>query len=91
VDKYPKSRWAPDSLERTGIYYWQGLDDSENAINTFEVLIDKYPNDNVVSYAYYWIGTIYLKQNQFDLAKKKFLYVQSTWPNSEMAERSKNH
>ena len=88
IHRYPQSSWAPDAFERIGIYCWQGLGEPEKAIEAYRKLIEKNPDDNLVPYAHFWLGTIYLQQEKTDLAKKEFLLVKQQWPMLKLAERS---
>lgn len=60
----------------------------KKAIEDFAGFIKKYPKDKLVASAYYWLGELYLVEDQPDLAAQQFKAVVRTNPQAEEAATS---
>ncbi|HCG76535.1 TPA: hypothetical protein DEW49_01335, partial [bacterium] len=87
VKKYPESSWAPNALERMGIYYWQGLEDLDKAITAFSELIDKYPEDTLAPQGYYSLGQIYTIRKDYKKAKATYHLLIQKYPDFTFISR----
>lgn len=63
--------------------------DFNQAIIAFKNFINDYPTSNLIGNAYYWLGEIYLAQNNRQEAKKMFLAVTNNYPRSYKLADSK--
>lgn len=84
-----QSPWAPDSLERMGVYYWQGLDNFPAAISAFTLLMEKYPEDNLCRYACLSIAEIYQKQENYQNARIWYKTVIDKYPGTDIEPQAK--
>ena len=57
--------------------------DINKAISGFKVHIVAYPKGGYVANAYYWLGEIYLLQNELDLARQSFSVIHEDHPAHE--------
>ena len=89
---FPQSEWAPKStLMAAYAYYSQQY--YFDSIEELKIFIKKYPKHKNIDYAHYLMGIVYYEQiidekkdlNSIILAKKKFNYVISEFPETDYA------
>jgi outer membrane protein assembly factor BamD len=89
---FPQSEWAPKStLMAAYAYYSQQY--YFDAIEELKIFIKKYPKHKNIDYAHYLMGIVYYEQiidekkdlNSIVLAKEKFNYVISKFPETDYA------
>ncbi len=59
------------------------------AIKSFNIFLSKYPNNSYSANAHYWLGQVYLVQNNSSDAAKQFLALISQFPDSSKRDASK--
>lgn len=59
------------------------------AIKAFSAFLNKYPNNSYSANAHYWIGQVYLVQNNVAEAAKQFSVLISSFPKSNKIDASK--
>tara|TARA_B100000900_G_C20591654_1_gene721858 strand:- start:1736 stop:2581 length:846 start_codon:yes stop_codon:yes gene_type:complete len=89
---FPQSRWAPKStLMAAYAYYSQQY--YFDAIEELKIFIKKYPKHENIDYAHYLMGIVYYEQivdekkdlKSIIMAKEKFVYVISKFPETDYA------
>ena len=82
TDEYPDSRYQVMSLlDLAQTYNDQSM--NKESIETYLQFIKNYPNNNFVSTAYVEVGSIYLKESNYDEAEKYLLVVLDQFPDAE--------
>tara|TARA_B100001093_G_scaffold474504_1_gene499232 strand:+ start:57 stop:902 length:846 start_codon:yes stop_codon:yes gene_type:complete len=89
---FPQSEWAPKStLMAAYAYYSQQY--YFDTLEELKIFIKKYPKHENIDYAHYLMGIVYYEQivdekkdlKSITLAKKKFIYVVSQFPDTDYA------
>ena len=85
VEEYPDSRWTDGVRSDIGEIYWEGLKDSEKAIEEYQGIIRDYPDSYNAASAQYAIATIYRDLEDYDRALAAYRKVVTDYPKSRLA------
>jgi len=77
IDAFPTTRWVQDALFQIGEIYFQDLFELDQALKTFHLLIQKYPNSKNSVQAHLRIGDCYAAQGDFEKAQLWYDRTQS--------------
>jgi TolA-binding protein len=91
VEKYPDSNWAVDVRSDIGEIYWEGLKDSEKAIEEYQGIIRDYPDNWRAVAAQYDIATIYEDLKDYDRAITAYQKVITDYPESNYAPMAQDN
>ncbi len=84
---HPKNPLAAKALLQASINF-EKANDKENAKKTLKSLFAEYPAYENVPHAHLRLGTLYLQEEKFDLAKNEFLAAKEQGKNSEIETQS---
>ncbi len=90
VEEYPDSKWADDVRSDIGEIYWEGLKDSEKAIEEYQGIIRDYPGSYNAASAQYAIATISGDLEDYDRALTAYRKVITDYPKSSLASLAQN-
>ena len=83
--KYPKSNYLAASIFETAETYSKDLNDGDNAIVSYQKILDTYPNSSYVNSALAGIGLVYYNKNEDEKAFTYFDKIVKKDPKSEEA------
>jgi tol-pal system protein YbgF len=78
----------PDELYNSAISLLLRSNNNYSASRAFRIFLEKFPQDPQAANAMYWIGMIFLADQQLDDAMPYFLNVYQKYPNSPIAAES---
>lgn len=81
--KYPKSNYLAASIYETAETYSKDLNDGENAIVSYQKILDNYPNSSYVNSSLAGIGLVYYNRKEDDKAFTYFDKIVKKDPKSE--------
>ena len=88
LKNHPASHEAALALYRLGLIYLDRLGDHHKALEYFGVILDSYPDDDLVIRAQFMIGDSYFRNRDFDQAIKEYLALRLRYPGSPLAEKA---
>ena len=85
-ESYEKMQRGPEEL----FQFAQSSEDSQNRINAFQEIVDKFPDDPHAPQALFMIGFVYAEEmKDFSMADRTFNQLIQKYPDSEMAETAR--
>jgi len=82
ANKYPKSRYAENAIERAATYCWDKLDKRDNALKLYIYLVKHYPKCSWLDHVLYNIGCIGLQEKNYPKAYQAFKKILDDYPDS---------
>lgn len=84
IANYPTSHYMDDALYEQGRAFIQ-LEEADNAIGRFRILVDKFPESAVARRAANEIGLLYYQNDKYQAAIEAYKFVITRYPGSEEA------
>jgi len=89
ANKYPKSPYAENAIERAATYCWDKLDKRDNALKLYMYLVKHYPKGVLVDLTLYYIGCIRLQEKNYPKAYQAFKKILDDYPDSRKRRKAR--
>ncbi len=88
VNNYPENKKTPDILMELAGFYLDKKSDSQNAIKTYNELIERFPKDKTAYEAYNKIALIYEKNKEYKNLAATYNKMYEVYPEHENADKT---